>query len=257
MQVVILCGGKGTRLQEQTRYIPKVLVEVGGKPILWHIMQGYASFGYTDFVLCLGYLGEKVRDYFRNGGTIWPNQSAAPARVETIHYPTAGNRTWQIACVDTGEETQTGGRIHRVAPFVEGETFFATYGDGVTDLDLAALLAFHQSHRRIATLTAVKPVSQFGLLEMNAQGEITAFHEKPRLQQWVNGGFFVFSRGIFDYLDEDCVLERTPFERLAQERQIIAYRHHGFWACMDTYKDTMMLDSLWRVDQAPWKTWED
>ena len=256
MQVVILCGGKGTRLKEKTQYIPKVLVEVGGRPILWHIMKGYASFGYTDFVLCLGYLGDKIRDYFRNGGTVLSDHRLDPSLAETIRYRTAGGQTWQITSVDTGLETHTGGRIRRVAPFVEGETFFATYGDGVTDLDLPALLDFHQGHGRIATLTAVNPISQFGIVELDSRGAITAFREKPRLKEWVNGGFFVFNRAIFDYLQDNSVLERAPFERLARERQIMVYQHRGFWACMDTYKDTVMLDSLWRSGQAPWKTWE-
>jgi len=257
MQVVILCGGKGTRLQEKTQYIPKVLVEVGGQPILWHIMKGYASFSYTDFVLCLGYLGDKIRDYFRNHGTVLPDQRLAPSLAEMIHYQTAGGQTWQITGVDTGLETNTGGRIRRVAPFIEGETFLATYGDGVADLDLPALLDFHHSHGRIATLTAVNPISQFGIVELDGRGVITAFREKPRLQEWVNGGFFVFNRAIFDYLQDNSVLERAPFERLARERQIMAYQHRGFWACMDTYKDTLLLDSLWRSGQAPWKTWKD
>jgi glucose-1-phosphate cytidylyltransferase len=252
VQVVILCGGKGTRLQEKTQYIPKVLVEVGGRPILWHIMRGYAAAGYTDFVLCLGYLGDKVRDYFRNGGTV-----LAASPLETIHYTTPAGPPWRITCVDTGIETQTGGRIYRAAPWISEDTFFATYGDGLADLDLDALLAFHRQHGRAATLTAVQPVSQFGLLEMDAAGSITAFQEKPRLQQWVNGGFFVFNRAIFNYLDDNCILERAPFERLARDQQIVAYRHGGFWACMDTYKDTMILDSLWASGQAAWKTWED
>lgn len=265
MQVVILCGGKGTRLKEKTRYIPKVLVEVGGRPILWHIMKGYASFGYTDFVLCLGYLGDRIREYLRNGGTPLPDRRFDPSVAERIRYspPTgsghraAGGQTWQITCVDTGLETNTGGRIRRVAPFIEGETFFATYGDGVADLDLPALLEFHRGHGRIATLTAVNPISQFGIVELDGEGVITAFREKPRLKEWVNGGFFVFDRAIFDYLENNSVLERAPFERLAQDRQIMAYQHRGFWACMDTYKDTTMLDSLWRSGQAPWKTWQD
>jgi len=257
MQVVILCGGKGTRLQEKTQYIPKVLVEVGGQPILWHIMKGYASFSYTGFVLCLGYLGDKIRDYFRNHGTVLPDQRFAPSLAETIRYQTARGQTWQITGVDTGLETNTGGRIRRVAPFIEGDTFFATYGDGVADLDLPALLDFHHSHGRIATLTAVNPISQFGIVELDGRGVITAFREKPRLKEWVNGGFFVFNRAIFDYLQDNSVLERAPFERLARERQIMAYQHRGFWACMDTYKDTLLLDSLWRSGQAPWKTWKD
>lgn len=252
MQVVILCGGKGTRLQEKTQSIPKALVEIGGRPILWHIMRGYAAFGHTDFVLCLGYLGERVRAYFRDGAER-PNDTPA----ETIHYVAPDSQNWRITCLDTGVETQTGGRIYRAAPFIQGATFLATYGDGLADLDLTALLRFHQRHGRAATLTAVKPISQFGLLEMDDWGAITAFREKPRLQQWVNGGFFVFDRAVFDYLDDDCVLERAPFERLARERQIMAYPHEGFWACMDTYKDTVTLDSLWRAGRAPWKSWED
>lgn len=257
MQVVILCGGKGTRLKEKTQYLPKVLVEVGGRPILWHIMKGYASFGYTDFVLCLGYLGEKVREFFENDGVGIDDQSPGGIAADTIQYHKTGGDLWRIACIDTGLETNTGGRIRRVAPYVEGETFFATYGDGVADLELPTVLDFHRRHGQIATLTAVNPISQFGILELDGGGLITAFREKPQMKEWVNGGFFVFERAIFDYLEEDSILERAPFERLAREQQIVAYQHRGFWACMDTYKDTVMLDDLWRAGQAPWKMWED
>jgi glucose-1-phosphate cytidylyltransferase len=256
MQVVILCGGKGARLKEKTQYIPKVLVEVGGRPILWHIMKGYAAFGYTDFVLCLGYLGEKVREFFGKDGVGIDNRSPGVMAADTIHYHKTGGDPWRITCVDTGLETNTGGRIRRVAPYVEGETFFATYGDGVADLELPAVLEFHRRHGRVATLTAVNPISQFGILELDGGGLITAFREKPHMKEWVNGGFFVFERAIFDYLHDDSILERAPFERLARERQIVAYQHRGFWACMDTYKDTVMLDDLWRAGKAPWKMWE-
>jgi glucose-1-phosphate cytidylyltransferase len=236
MQVVILCGGRGTRLREQTEFIPKPLVEIGGLPILWHVMKIYAHFGFTDFILALGYLGHRIKDYF---------------------LPYGGEAAeWRILFADTGQDTPTGGRIKALERFIEGDTFLATYSDGLADLDLSALLAFHRAHGRLATLTAVRPYSQFGLLDLEETGRIARFREKPRLEDWVNGGFFVFERGVFDYLQPDSTLERDPFERLAADGEIFAYRHEGFWACMDTYKDTEVLNQLWNSGQAPWRVWE-
>lgn len=229
MKTVILCGGFGTRIREWTEEIPKPLVEVGGKPILWHVMQIYAQFGYTDFVLCLGYLGEKIPAYFAKN----PEPD------------------WNIEFVDTGENTETGGRIKLIQQYVDDHSFFATYGDGLANIDLQALLAFHQKQNQqpdqpqaVATLTAVNPYSQFGLLELGEGDKIKAFKEKPRLDKWINGGFFVFEPAIFDYLDENSVLERTPFETLAAAGKISAYKHHGFWKCMDTFKDAVELDRM-------------
>jgi glucose-1-phosphate cytidylyltransferase len=230
--VVILCGGRGTRLQEHTHAIPKALVEIGGRPILWHVMQLYASHGFGDFVLCTGYLGDQVRDFARA-------QAPAGARVR---------------CIDTGLDTPTGGRIALVADAL-GDTFCATYADGVADLDLRALLRFHADHGALGTMTVVRPALPFGVTELDGNGRVTGFQEKPRSAQWVNGGFFCFQPGVLGRLREDSVLEREPLESLAAEGELRAYRHEGFWDCMDTYKDAILLNDLWASGAAPWKAW--
>jgi glucose-1-phosphate cytidylyltransferase len=233
--VVILCGGRGTRLQEHAPSIPKPLVEIGGYPILWHVLQIYASQGFTRFVLCTGYLGEQIEAFVAE--TSWP----AGLRVE---------------CVDTGEETPTGGRIYRVRDRVGDETFCATYADGVANVDLNELQRFHADHEAIATMTVVRPELQFGVTEIRGDGQVVGFHEKPRSEHWINGGFFCFERGVFDYLTETSALEREPLEGLAGDRQLSAYRHTGFWECLDTYKDAVQLNDLWAGDHPPWKTWD-
>jgi glucose-1-phosphate cytidylyltransferase len=234
--VVILCGGRGTRLQEHTRSIPKPLVEIGGKPIVWHVIQVYAAQGFTDFILCTGYLGEMVGEFA--AAEPWP----------------AGVR---VRCVDTGEETQTGGRIRRVGDLVSGGPFCVTYADGVADIDLHALLAFHRRHDGIATMTVVRPELQFGVTEIDDEGLVGGFHEKPRSDHWINGGFFCFEPEFLEYLGDDdaVVLEREPLERVADAAKLRGYRHHGFWDCMDTYKDAVLLNDLWARNEAPWRVW--
>jgi glucose-1-phosphate cytidylyltransferase len=233
MDVVILCGGRGTRLQERTQEIPKPLVEIGGQPILWHIARLYAEQGLRRFVLCTGYKGELIEAFVR--AQMWP---------EGV----------EVTCVDTGLDTPTGGRIHRIADRV-GERFCATYGDGLADIDLRAELAFHRRHGATATMTVVRPELQFGIADIDDDDRVTGFHEKPRGEHWVNGGFFVFERDVFDVLTEESVLERGPLERLAADGQLRAYRHTGFWECMDTYKDAVALNDLWAAGRAPWKVW--
>jgi glucose-1-phosphate cytidylyltransferase len=230
--VVILCGGRGTRLQEHTHAIPKALVEIGGRPILWHVMSLYASQGFGDFVLCTGYLGEQVEAFVR-----------ADAPADT-----------RVQCVDTGLDTPTGGRIARVADRLP-DTFCATYADGVADLDLRALLEFHRDHGALATMTVVRPALQFGVTELDGDGVVTGFREKPRSEHWINGGFFCMQPGVLDRLHEGSVLEHEPLESLAADGQLRAYRHEGFWDCMDTYKDAVMLNDLWAGGEAPWKLW--
>ena len=258
LPVVILCGGKGTRLKSLTEDIPKPLIEIGPRPILWHLMQRYAHYGHREFVLCLGYKGEAVKRYFMDSRT-WESEdfslqvSSGERKVKLHRREPAAN--WALHFADTGAETNTGGRIKRVERYVRGRSFLATYGDGLSDMDLGALQRFHRRSGRLATLTAVRPVSQFGILELGPKDAVRAFHEKPRMTSWVNGGFFVFGRGIFDYLGEDDVLERAPFERLAAAGQIGAYRHEGFWECMDTYQDNLRLNRAWQDGKAPWKLW--
>jgi glucose-1-phosphate cytidylyltransferase len=230
--VVILCGGRGTRLRERTESMPKALVEVGGRPILWHVIEIYAAQGFERFVLCTGYLGEMVEEFV--AAESW----AAGISVE---------------CVDTGEDTPTGGRISRVGDRLSGERFCATYADGVADIDLEALLKFHADHGEPATVTVVRPRLQWGVARIDGDGRVEGFVEKPRSEHWINGGFFCFEPGALDYLDEDSVLEREPLERLAAGGHLRAYRHEGFWDCMDTYKDAVELNDLWATGAAPWK----
>jgi glucose-1-phosphate cytidylyltransferase len=235
MDVVILCGGRGTRLQERTAEIPKPLVEIGGQPILWHVIQLYAEQGLHRFVLCTGYKGELIDQFVEDHD--WPEG----VEVQTL---------------DTGLDTPTGGRINRVRDRIAGDRFCATYADGVADLDLAELLAFHGRHGALATMTVVRPELQFGVTELDGDdGLVTGFQEKPRSDHWINGGFFVFDRGVFDYLTDSSVLEREPLEGLAGDRQLHAFRHTGFWECMDTYKDAVALNDLWNSGRAPWKVW--
>ena len=232
--VAILCGGRGTRLQSDVPDLPKPLVEIGGKPILWHVIQIYAQQGLRRFVLATGYKREMIEAFARD--TDWP-------------------KGVEVVCVDTGEDTQTGGRIHHLREHVEG-TFMATYADGVADIDLRALLERHERHGDAATMTVVRPELQFGVALIGEGDTISGFHEKPRAEHWINGGFFVFEPAVFDYLTESSVLEREPLEGLAEDGQLHAFRHTGFWECMDTYKDATLLNDLWSSGAAPWKLWE-
>jgi glucose-1-phosphate cytidylyltransferase len=233
--VVVLCGGRGTRLQEHTHSIPKALVEIGGRPILWHVIRIYASQGLRRFVLCTGYLGEMIERFVADEP--WPEQV-------------------EIECVDTGLDTPTGGRIKLMEERIGGRSFHATYADGVADIDLAALEEFHRRHDDLATVTVVRPHTQFGVAELGGDGRVRAFAEKPQLDHWVNGGFFVFEPGVFTYLEQSSVLERAPLERLCADRQLHAYRHTGFWDCMDTYKDAVLLNDLWESGESPWRVWD-
>jgi glucose-1-phosphate cytidylyltransferase len=233
--VVILCGGRGTRLREHTEAIPKALVEIGGRPILWHVISIYSSQGFTDFLLLTGYKGELIADWVTHNS--WPDG----ARVE---------------CLDTGLETPTGGRIKLAANRLDG-SFCATYADGVADIDLSALVAFHREGDALATMTVVRPELQFGVAEVDDEKRVRAFHEKPRVDNWINGGFFCFEPGVFDYLTEDSVLEREPLERLAGDGELRAYEHAGFWDCMDTYKDAVLLNDLWESGEPPWRVWAE
>ncbi|HWJ50235.1 MAG TPA: sugar phosphate nucleotidyltransferase [Solirubrobacteraceae bacterium] len=230
--VVILCGGRGTRLQEHTQAIPKPLVEIGGMPIVWHVIQLYAVQGFTRFLLATGYKGELIEEFVASHE--WPEGVS-------------------VECVDTGLETQTGGRIKLLEGALAGEqSFCATYADGVADIDLQALLDFHSGHGALASMTVVRPELQFGVTELEPDGRVRGFREKPRSEHWINGGFFCFQAPVLDYLQPDSILERAPLERLAAEEQLRAHRHEGFWECMDTYKDAVALNDLWASGDAPW-----
>ena len=233
--VAILCGGRGTRLQETTHAIPKALVEIGGEPILWHVIRIYAAQGLRRFVLLTGYLGEMIESFV--AAASWPE------RVE-------------IDCVDTGLDTPTGGRVALASERLEGGPFCLTYADGVADIDLDALVGFHRHHGAIGTVTVVRPRSQFGIAELADDDRVLRFDEKPQLDHWVNGGFFCFEPGFLAYLEAGSVLENDPLRRLAAEGELHAFRHPGFWDCMDTYKDAVVLNDLWAAGRAPWAIWE-
>jgi len=232
--VVILCGGRGTRLRERTESVPKALVEIGGRPILWHVIQIYAAQGFDRFLLATGYMGDAVAEF-----------------VATERWPEGV----EVECVDTGLDTPTGGRIARLGERLGTGTFCVTYADGVADVDLPGLLEFHRSHGGLATLTAVRPHLQWGVAELEGD-RVAGFAEKPRSEHWINGGFLCFEPGALAYLDEQSVLEREPLQRLATDGELRAFRHEGFWDCMDTYKDAVVLNDLWASGEAPWRIWD-
>lgn len=269
MQVVILCGGQGTRLKEETQFRPKALVEIGDHPILWHILKGYGHYGFTDFILCLGYKGDMIKQYFLNFERLHTNLriTLGPTPSVSVLSPEKPE-PWSLTCVDTGADTPTGGRIHRIRPFIPAtdEIFMVTYGDGVSNVDIHALLAFHKRHGRTATVTAVRPVSRFGTLQI--EGELaTGFVKGAHVESgWIDGGFFVFDRRIFDYLDDFSWLSgdvrdvkdgrgQATLQQLIGEQQLAVYQHQGFWAAMDTQRDMETLTAIWKTGQAEWKVW--
>jgi glucose-1-phosphate cytidylyltransferase len=255
MKVIILAGGLGSRLSEETTARPKPMVEVGGRPLLWHIMKLYSAHGLHDFVVCLGYKGYLIKEYFANYFLHMSDVTfdMATNRME-VHQNNA--EPWRVTLVDTGEETMTGGRLKRVRGYLDGEDFCFTYGDGVSDVDIGALVAFHREHGRMATLTAVQPPGRFGALRLDG-GAVAGFQEKPEGDGgWINGGFFVLSPRVIDYIDGDATSwERGPLDRLAEEGQLRAFEHRGFWQPMDTLRDKMNLESLWQGGNPPWKKW--
>jgi glucose-1-phosphate cytidylyltransferase len=257
MKVAILAGGFGTRLAEETEIKPKPMVEIGGKPILWHIMRHYAHYGHKEFVIALGYKGEIIKRYIVDYCSLYSNLTVnlKNGEVKVHDGPTPD---WVVELVDTGMPTQTGGRIKRLGPHLGNQTFMLTWGDGVSDVDLDALLAFHRSHGKLATVTAVRPPARYGYMQFDGD-QVAEFTEKPQIGEgWINGAFFVLEPGVLDYIDgDDTVWEREPMERLARDGQLMAYRHRSFWQCMDTLREKHILESLWQSGQAPWKVWED
>jgi glucose-1-phosphate cytidylyltransferase len=258
MKAVILAGGLGTRLREETEFRPKPMVEIGGRPILWHIMKLFAFYSVTNFVVPIGYRGDVIRDYFLNYEARTNDFTIRLGPTHEIEYHTSHLETgWSVTVVDTGAETPTGGRVKRIADHVQGQRFLATYGDGVADVDLDKLLAFHERHGKLATMTTFRPVSRFGIVESDPDGTVVHFREKPESTDAVNAGFFVFEPGVFDYLTDDTALEQEPLEALARDRQLAAYAHDGFWQPMDTYRELTALNALWAAGRAPWKVWSD
>ena len=258
VKAIILAGGLGTRLREETEFRPKPMVEIGDRPILWHIMKHFAEFGITEFVVCIGYRGEVIRDYFLNYEARINDFTVHLGATREIEYHTNHLESdWRVTVVATGHDTQTGGRVKRVRSYVEDERCIVTYGDGVADVDIDALLAHHERQGLLATVTTVRPPSRFGVLELTDDGRVSRFREKPRTDDWVNAGFFVFEPGVFDYLADDSVLEQEPLEALAKDDQLAAYRHDGFWQPMDTFREFQLLNKLWADGDAPWKVWTD
>jgi glucose-1-phosphate cytidylyltransferase len=257
MKIVILAGGLGTRLAEETTFRPKPMVEIGSRPILWHIMKIYEAAGFREFVIALGYKSELIKQFFfdyhvnRNDVTIETESGNV-----TVHQQRA--ESFKVHLVDTGVNSQTGSRVKRLQPWLDGETFMLTYGDGLADVNVSRLAAFHGEHGKLATVTAVRPPARFGALRLS-DGAVREFVEKPNIGEgWINGGFFVFEPGVFDYIDsgDDVILEHTTLERLATDQELAAYQHDGYWQCMDSMRDVNVLNSLWESGAAPWKMWD-
>lgn len=256
MKTVILAGGRGTRLAEETATRPKPMVEIGGKPMLWHIMNIYAHFGFEDFLIACGFKGEIIKEYFHNfflHNSDWQVDldNGTQKVINPCDYP------WKVGLIDTGNEAKTGGRLLRLRSWLEGECFMVTYGDGLANVDIARLLEFHQRHGKLATVTGVRPPARFGGLVLEGDA-VHKFTEKPQAGEgWINGGFFVFQREVLDYIDGDhTALEREPLERLADDGQLMAFLHEGFWQPMDTIRERVLLEELWAKGEAPWKVWE-
>ena len=256
MKTVILAGGLGTRLREETDIKPKPMVEVGQHPILWHLMKSYAAHGHDDFVICAGYKGEVIKNWFANYRILNSDFSVRFGHHNQYEFHSELEESgWNVTVADTGAETMTGGRIKAIRKYIGDETFMCTYGDGLADIDISELLKFHKTHGKTATLTTVRPTSRFGILEMQENGKVDSFREKPQADGWINGGFIVFEPKIFDYLDENSVLEQEPLNQLASEGQLMGFRHDGFWQPMDTFRELTILNDLWKSGKAPWKVW--
>jgi glucose-1-phosphate cytidylyltransferase len=260
MKVVILCGGQGTRLREETEFRPKPLVLVGDRPVVWHIMKLFSHAGIREFVLCLGYRGNMIKEYFLNYEAMTNDFTICLGKQNSIDYHDAHEeQDFRVSLAETGLNTMTGGRLKRVARYIDSDTFMLTYGDGLADVDIPALLAFHHSHGKIGTVTTVRPISRFGILDVEGNGQVSKFAEKPQASGWASAGYFVFNRRILNYLEnesDDCVLERGPLERLTADGELMAYRHDGFFFAMDTFREYQYLNELWASGNAPWKLWK-
>ena len=257
MKTIVLAGGIGTRLSEETEIRPKPMVEIGYRPILWHILKIYAHYGYKDFLIALGYKGEYIKRYIAEYASLATNLTVdiGKGTVEALEQD-GDAEDWCVTLIDTGRHTETGGRMLKLAPYLAQETFMMTFGDGVADVDVNALVDFHRSHGKLATLTAVRPPARFGHVELDGD-QVTEFSEKPQLGEgWINGGFFVLEPGVLDYIDgEETHFQKEPLERLARDGHLMAYKHDSFWQCMDTLRDKILLQQLWDNDEAPWKVW--
>jgi glucose-1-phosphate cytidylyltransferase len=256
MKAVLLAGGLGTRMREETEFRPKPMVEVGGRPVLWHIMKVLGAQGITDFIICAGYKSEYIKNYFYNYGASNLDFTVRLGdQSSTVFHGSHDEFDWTVTVADTGDSTMTGGRIKMIEKYVQGEIFLATYGDGIADINVKALLEFHNSHGKTATMTVTQPTSRFGVVEIEDSGIVSQFREKPKVNDWINMGYFVFKPLVFDYLSLDSVLEDSPLRDLASHKELGAFRHSGFWQPMDTYRESLLLNSLWDKGQAPWKNW--
>jgi glucose-1-phosphate cytidylyltransferase len=256
MKTVLLAGGLGTRMREETEFRPKPMVTIGDRPILWHIMRTYSLFDIRKFIVLTGYKGEIIREYFHDFAAL--SMDFTVSLGENPKFKKHGSMVeegWEVTVADTGQSTMTGGRIFRARNYIGDETFLCTYGDGVADIDIGELIRFHRSHGKLATMTSVRPVSRFGVLDISGNGRVEGFHEKPQTESWVNSGYCVFEPEIFNYLDDGCVLEEEPLNNLSKDGELMAYKHEGFWQPMDTYRESIMLNQLWNEGNAPWKKW--
>ena len=256
MKAVILAGGMGTRLREETEFRPKPMVEIGGRPILWHIMKMLSMQGINDFVICLGYKGDDIKDFFMNYEARTHDITVKRGENDGfIQHSESPSENWTVTLANTGGSTMTGGRINKIQKYVAGERFLCTYGDGLADLDLKALISFHEFHGKIATVTSVRPTNRFGAMQIDDNNLVTEFVEKPLTEKRINGGYFIFEPGVFNYLNDECTLEKEPLEKLSLDGELKAYLHQGFWQPMDTYRETSELNGLWDTNLAPWKNW--
>lgn len=256
MKAVLLAGGLGTRIREETEFRPKPMVEVGGRPILWHIMKNLSHFGITDFIVATGYKSSMIKDYFLNYEAQSNDFTVRLGDRDSLVFHGAHDEAdWNVTVAFTGDETQTGGRVFRAARYLDDEPFFVTYGDGLADVDIDALRAFHSASGALGTVTTVQPTSRFGVMEVEESGVVSQFKEKPKLEGWINIGFMIFEPDALQYFDADCVLEQGPLVDLANAGQLSAYRHTGFWQPMDTFRESKLLNDLWATGEAPWRLW--
>lgn len=259
MKAVLLAGGFGTRISEESRFKPKPMIEIGGMPILWHIMKTYSSYGINEFIICAGYKQHVIKEWFADYFLHTSDITFDFTQDDKIIVHNKRAEQWKVTVVDTGLKTMTGGRLKRIKPYLDNEPFFMTYGDGVADVDIDKLLSFHKEHNKLATMTAIKPNSRFGVLDLTDNNEVTAFREKSDIDSgWINAGFMVLEPKVLDFVKDDTIMfENEPMEKLASDGQLMCYKHNGFWQCMDTLRDKEKLEELWNKNKAPWKVWED
>jgi glucose-1-phosphate cytidylyltransferase len=254
LPAVLLAGGLGTRIREETEFKPKPMVEIGGRPVLWHIMKHLSSYGINRFVVCVGYKGDYIRDYFQNYRARNNDFTVSLGATDELEFHSDHEESnWRVTVAETGALTNTGGRVLAVKKYLEGEDFLCTYGDGLADIDISNLRKFQAEKNKIATVTAVRPLSRFGIMDLDSQDSVTNFREKPQAEGWINGGFFIFKPQVFDYLSPNIVLENEPLQILASQNQLAAYKHEGFWQPMDTFRESKLLNELWDSGKAPWR----